>query len=364
MVKRIYIVLIIIFLLLGCSKIPSISVLPLVDSFEQQENRIAAKMDILWVIDNSGSMEDEQEALRENFNSFITNFIKKGYDYRIAVITTDAYLTGEGFVDGVSHSGYNLIDSSNTHIDFTEYEPGHPAYTIGHKDYKQNNIKNIFAINSNVGTEGSGYESGLRSVKAVLGNLTNQEFNFPRSDAHLAVIVVSDEEDQIAGEIINGAPIEVINNSPVSEYDDFLKGLVDPEYGYSFHTIARLKVSNSCPSSATSPSKGVGTRYIKLSELSGGIQASICEDFAESLSDIAQTIIERVVEFPLTDIPEDSNKLKVSVRSLRKTTFTVLPQDMENGWTYKASKNSIMFHGTAIPVQGSEINVLYDLSGL
>ncbi len=429
MIKRVHIgILLMIILLFGCSKVPSVSILPLLDNFEQQENRIAAKMDILWVIDNSGSMKDEQEALRENFNSFITNFIKKGYDYRIAVITTDAYYTGSyyydsilfirdeaqerkdykgfalsgendvgveissyltsGFVDGdlTRHyctidllsgcpegtegymlSGYKLTDSSDDTIDFTEYEPSSFVYDIDHEDYISNNIKNIFAINSNVGTQGIGYESGLRSVQTALNNPTNQALNFPRPDAHLAVIVVSDEEDQIEESFFqtDGTLGSVINDIPVIDYHNFLTGLVHPEYGYSFHTIARLE-ANPCYDGEIrfGPSLGVGTRYIELSKLSGGIQASICEDFAESLSDIAQTIIEKTVEFPLTDVPADSNKLEVSVKNPGATAFLALSQSMDNGWTYNGSKNSIIFHGEAIPAQGSEISVFYDPDGL
>ncbi len=420
MVKRVHInVFVVTTLLLGCSIPPFFSVRPSVDMFHQIHGN-EAKIDILWVIDNSLSMADEQEALRENFNSFITNFIKKGYDYRIAVITTDAYYTGSyyhdstllsqdevqgrvdymdvvhsnesllgtgvllsyltsEFVDGDltkdycnknSHlptcventegymlSGYKLIESSNTTIDFTEYEPSSPVYEIGHEDYISNNIKNIFAVNSNVGIQGLFYESGLRSVQTALNNPVNKALNFPRSGAHLAVIVVSDEEDQIEGSTALGRiPADIINNIPVSEYDDFLKSLVDPEYGYSFHAIVKFE-GDTCGVNSNHP---VGARYIKLSELSGGTQASICEDFAESLDDIAQTIIERVVEFPLTDTPANLNQLQVLVKNPGATVSIAIPQDIENGWTYNASANSIVFHGTAIPIQDSEISILYE----
>ncbi len=373
MIKKIPVdILLMIVLLLGCNSPPSISVLSSLDSFQQQENRTAAKMDILWVIDNSRSMEDEQQHLRENFNSFITNFIKKDYDYRIAVITTDAYHTGikSKFVDGDLRknirSGYRLIDSSDDTIDFQLYDDplNNTVYEIGHADYIPNNVKNIFAINSNVGIMGVPYESGLNSIQTALNTPANKEFNFPRPDAHLAIIVVSDEEDQIEGNLQNGSQElpAVINNVPVINYHDFLTKLVSPIYGYSFHTIA--KIDETCGDDSHGPSDGIGTRYIKLSDLSGGVKASICGDFSESLSNIAKTIIEKTVEFSLTRIPENSNKLQVSVKSPGKIVPTILPQDINNGWTYNPPANSIVFHGTGIPVQGSKINVLYDPDGL
>jgi hypothetical protein len=38
----------------------------------------------------------------------------------------------------------------------------------------------------------------------------------------------------------------------------------------------------------------------------------------------------------------------------------VIPQNATNGWSYYPSNNSIRFHGTAIPAQGSSISVTFD----
>ena len=48
----------------------------------------AAKVDLLWVIDNSGSMCQEQAALQDNFDKFITNLRELPTDFHIAVTTT------------------------------------------------------------------------------------------------------------------------------------------------------------------------------------------------------------------------------------------------------------------------------------
>ena len=58
----------------------------LIDDFEQDE---VTSADILFVIDNSGSMSIWQTALTDNFTSFIGVFAVTGVDYQIAVITTD-----------------------------------------------------------------------------------------------------------------------------------------------------------------------------------------------------------------------------------------------------------------------------------
>src|SRR3990172_9542368 len=45
-------------------------------------------VDILWTIDNSCSMSDEQEELTSNFDSFMAYFLDSGLDYQIGVTST------------------------------------------------------------------------------------------------------------------------------------------------------------------------------------------------------------------------------------------------------------------------------------
>lgn len=46
------------------------------------------KLDMLWVVDNSGSMCQEQEELRTNFDAFITSLQETNLDFHIGVTTT------------------------------------------------------------------------------------------------------------------------------------------------------------------------------------------------------------------------------------------------------------------------------------
>jgi hypothetical protein len=49
---------------------------------------IQPKMDILWVIDNSGSMCEEQAALRQNFSRFANQLVAEGVDFNLGITTT------------------------------------------------------------------------------------------------------------------------------------------------------------------------------------------------------------------------------------------------------------------------------------
>ena len=412
----------------GCSGAPSISVLPSSDNFTQNGKEITAKMDILWVIDNSGSMIEEQKNLRDNFNSFITEFVGKGYDFRIAVTTTDAWLTniyetnppsvaaaetqpathndpshpknglpyakydyfkangaissacdnwnGSGpdpdeyfqdepllssaFLDGnVSYgeqeagvvtvegsaSGYSLISSDDPTIDFSLSNSG-----------AANDVEVVFGKNILQGVCGSGQESGIRSMLTALENPANA--GFPRADAHLAVILVSDEEDALVDEA-------TYPEFSITNVDSAIKDKLTGENTYSFHTISILEGDSSCLSFSGSGS-AYGTKYEELAALSEGKAISICSDFSVGLRDIAQSIIETTVEFPLTDTPQstDGAGFVVSVKNVGESEFTTIPKNSENGWTYNAERNSIIFHGTGIPAQNAQLNIFYDPDSL
>ncbi|HCM40551.1 MAG: hypothetical protein A2070_03795 [Bdellovibrionales bacterium GWC1_52_8] len=59
--------------------------------------QINTKIDLLWVVDNSSSMDVSQEKLRQGFRGFAEKYMKPTWDIRIAVITTDTYLADYRF---------------------------------------------------------------------------------------------------------------------------------------------------------------------------------------------------------------------------------------------------------------------------
>jgi hypothetical protein len=87
-------------LMLGCTE-----QIPGAFRFVQQEElfgvsqQVNTKVDLLFVVDNSASMEATQQKLREGFSSFASQYLKTTWDIRIAVITTDTYLAHPVFTD-------------------------------------------------------------------------------------------------------------------------------------------------------------------------------------------------------------------------------------------------------------------------
>ncbi len=327
----------------GCGQesTPSFSILPEVDSYKQEATDFSPKIDILWVIDNSGSMKTSQDNVAANFDSFISTFQDKGFDFQMAVITTDAYRTLFGgdptlsqFRDGTdetSHTGVRIINRLTP------------------------NLKETFLVNMLQGTAGNGDERAFQSLKTSLEDPSND--GFLRDDAFLAVIIVSDEDDfshdeksYIGGQYTNPAL------HPVQDYVDFLSGLKSASTAAQKLSVSAIAIwDEECRAALNDawPGRRIGVRYEEIVDLTSGIKGSLCGDFSVSLQDISQNIIQLSTQFYLTREPI-LDSIRVSING------NDIAQDEVNGWTYDANNMSIIFHGASIPPQGATISINYD----
>jgi hypothetical protein len=132
------------------------------DSFTQDGD---AKVDILFVVDNSGSMSSNQANLKNNFGDFMAVFVSAGVDYQIAIITTDdATFVG----DVITSASADPVTEFGDQIDSVGYG-GSP------------NEKGLLYS----------YQSTSSGGDAAAGSATG----FFREAAKLVVVYVSDEAD-------------------------------------------------------------------------------------------------------------------------------------------------------------------------
>ncbi len=182
---------------IGCEKTDrSFSLLSSGSSYQQAGNYEVRKVDILWVIDNSGSMETSQTNLTNNFSSFISNFQAKGFDFHMAVTGSDAWKSRvmPETADGISNSSI-LRRARPGRISFSTANPFSYATDSGFSilDMNTPNLSNVFVTNATQGTTGTGDERAFESIRAFLDAPENA--NFRRRDAFLSIIIVSDEDD-------------------------------------------------------------------------------------------------------------------------------------------------------------------------
>lgn len=334
------------------SEKPTFSLLEDTNTFLQKGNEVNNKIDILWVIDNSGSMETSQQNVADNFNFFINDFISKGYDFRIAVTTTEAYKVNFGgaeskarFKDG--GSGYYIIDKDTPEITAT------------------------FIGTIIQGISGSGDERAFSSIATALsyetspGVLLNE--SFVRPDSFFAVIIISDEDDfSHDTKTFMGGNYGYDGLHSVQSYVDFLDALTSSAPDRRRYTVNAIGIwDDACYADLTDdwPGRLIGTRMGELVDLTGGIKGSLCGNFGQSLSDISSSIIQLSSQFFLDREPLPET-IKVIVNGV------VVPNKDDNagpssgGWSYDAEANSVLFYGSYIPEQGATISITFDPAGL
>jgi hypothetical protein len=352
-------------ILVGCGEERLRKTLPpdvYVDTYDQQS---ASKVDVLWVVDNSGSMAPHQENLARSFQSFIDLFTRGAVDYRIAVTTTD------------------------TSVDKGQFK-GSPRIITP----QSGNVGSLFANNIRVGTNGSPFETGLKAAQMALERQAGENapkleqietckqkctsaaciqacpgqypVDFMRPDAYLYLIFVSDDEDK-------STPADIRYYWRAFETANSVgnDAMVTPA------AIVPTPEDNSC-------GVNVGTRYLELAQLTGGETGSICQtDFSTTLRRLATNAVGLRRKFALTRKP-NVETLEVFVRYPCNVSEDVLgpcanvdraecegnaPEAVKlvctphkggtDGWEYEPATNVVFFAGDSVPGLKSQVDLQY-----
>jgi hypothetical protein len=333
--------------LAACSKgSGSYSILASGQSFKQAT--ASGRTDLLFVIDNSGSMSPLQQNLTNNFNSFIQQFVTKGYDFQLAVTTSDAYLAGAFWDNDPTRAKFrDGVGSIHTGV-FTIL-PSTP------------NLINTFVTNASQGSGGSGDERIFSSFKAALSSPLNS--GFVRQNSFLGVVILSDEDDfsnptRKEGDFSTG---DHDYNQPgletVDSYISYLDGLTGTTGATRRYTVSAITVlDQACQTqhAQAAPTTIIGQRYIDMANKTGGVLGSVCDtSFANSMQKIQQRIVELSSQFYLDAKPVDGS-ISVVVNGV------TVPQDGTDGWSYDPNANSVVFHGAAVPAAGASIAINFD----
>ncbi len=242
----------------GCNEHPITPLERVITAVNRQENRLPAKtkIDFLFVIDDSGSMCEEQENLSRNFSAFSTflnDELGAATDYRIAVTSTDFETENTGNANGMQTGPgsfltgprrMQMVDNCQNDISAEERAAQRercrqlrdmgqltPILRSDNIQSKQD-LEDRFRCMATLGTGGSGFEKGLEAMRMALscngpnqamfgdccvpdqldptmrGKIFNPSCNlglppevefiepeFLRPDALLVVIFVTDEND-------------------------------------------------------------------------------------------------------------------------------------------------------------------------
>jgi hypothetical protein len=190
-------------LLPGCPDRTISAVVPAQDSIEVKDFPAVPrrKIDILFQIDSSGSMMEEQASLRANFPKFIEvlETIDGGLpDVHIGVITPDM---GASATDGTTVSGIGGCTGRGKDGALRVLPGNTIRFLADEIDGAGNRVPNYpgsltdaFSSLADVGFDGCGIEQHLEATRTALANHPSNT-GFLREDAYLAVVIIADEDD-------------------------------------------------------------------------------------------------------------------------------------------------------------------------
>ncbi len=318
------------------------------DTFTQRSHH---RVDLLWVIDNSASMQPYQGVLAQGLQSFLDYALEQGIDFQVGVTTTGLLPSDNpslcpGGVAGAEDGRLFPVDGSSPRI-LTRLTP---------------DLADHWASNVNVGIC-NGLEQGLEAARRALTapvidaeddprheEPADGNAGFLRRNTHLAVVFLTDEEDQ--------------SGFQVKEYFDVLasvKGASRPDL-FSAHAIA------GDPVTGCTGRRGLarpGDRYAGLVLRTGGVLESVCQDdWTEPLQRIGGAAFGLQVRFPLSNACSDRNGNGQITDTDGEVEVRVADQPIPSrdgqgrtAWTYDRIENAIRFFWPHVPPRGELIVV-------
>jgi len=315
--------------LLGCSD-HDLARLSGEDYFVQEGTDEA---DILFIVDDSISMADEQALVAAGFERFIDAMnAAEEVSFQLGVVTTD-------------------MDEDNVDRGRLVGEP--PYLTNASANYGA-----AFFDRVQVGTSGSDKERGLQAATHALSEryLEDQHAGFLREDSVLALVFVSDEDDCSDENFIpDSEEGELCYDADILEPTvTYLKRLRESR-GDSGRVVASAIVG---PDAAEGcESSWPGRRYVAIAAGLGGEIGDICEgDYGEVMDDIGARISAPATVFGLQYVAV-AGTVEVEIDG------EMMAEDVDTAWWYDEPNWSIRFDGSYVPPWGSELNVTYEIAG-
>ncbi len=251
------------------------------ETFESFER--PGKLDVLFIVDNSGDVEDSQQAMAFAAAQWLQG-LKEDLDINVAVATTDGTVPPRLAPPGTLASG---CEGNTTQIARSS----------------QSNFTRLIACNIIQGEDGDPFQQSIGVLDGLFFDTSLSDIGFFRADARLLVVALSNEDDcthtgTLSGD---GPPRQICADNPdkLSSITDFVDKLdairVTPQ-GFAFVAIAgppsasdsdelRPVCSSSLGASYASPRLYATTRLLGDR---GHFVSSCAEDFITVLGDLTE----------------------------------------------------------------------------
>ena len=256
------------------------------------EPEACALVDLVFVIDNSGSMAGEQQNLIDSFPGFVDGML-------------GALDTVESLHVGVVPTDENLgntppCDTMGAFVTRDVQGAACGPYTGGTFMTQDDSLGDTFECAAALGTGGSGNERPMDALRLALGDthLAAGGCNdgFLREDALLVVVVISDEEDDHESAIGNS------QGDPPDWFTDVIAVKQEIETNVAVLSLVGLDPLGDCETTPFDPyseSSEPGIRLMEFTEMfTYGFVGDVCaEDYAPFFAEAIAVIDEACTNF-------------------------------------------------------------------
>ncbi|MBU1238913.1 hypothetical protein KJ865_04315, partial [Myxococcota bacterium] len=289
--------------------------------------------DIIWVIDESGSMYDKQSSVASNAVDFFNRAIAYGLDFRMGVV-------------GVGEDQVKLCTGQNESAD----------YFLTPSDLNRFQ-QCVMEPNGEYPAEG-GSEYGITTgYNAIMNHLPRVAANPGkiRPNAQLVVIYVSDERAEELKEFCGGSESSGMDNiDPTCMWSQIGPTIQQLNGETGTGGIGKAHAIIGPPPNGCDSAVQVGQGYLDIVQYLGGQVGSVCQT---NLGPTLQVIIEDIVA---SSSPVRLAHVPISLSIAGAKDGIALERSRSNGFDYRASANAIVFIGqTFDPNHPSEILISY-----
>ncbi|MCB9794873.1 MAG: VWA domain-containing protein [Alphaproteobacteria bacterium] len=301
-----------------------------IDTFTQSPS---SEVDILFVIDDSNSMAEEQGRMARGFEAFVASLEETNAEFHVGVTSTD--------MDLENPDRGALI--------------GEPAYLTPDDDYVT-----LFNQRVTLGTEGSRSERGLAAAVEALTEPMASSANagFLRPDADLLVVVVSDEDDCSDDYALVGSNQDACytQREALVPVLDLVADLESVKAGTERRALFSGIVIPS-QDEACGDAQATGRRYIRAADATGGLVGDICDDdYSGIMEELGLSVAGLLSNFRLDCDPvEDTLVVEVDGEIIEPHPVT--------GWTFDSVNRMLRFDGDYLPPRGSTLTASYKVGG-
>jgi hypothetical protein len=339
-------------------------------------------VDFIWIVDNSGSMADEQVNVAATASGFMDLLLSSPVDWRIAVSTTDAYCLG---VDPNNLPDYLTPELLDHCLQTLQQDPmrdsctglrglngfmnsATPDVRAKFADLVSQNSACLAPVDADPGANVCGFEmeSGLLSTEFILAQLQRADLGSEcgsgsayqlrkGNDAKTVIIWVTDEEDE---EIKS-------SRQPTTTIEDYIQRLTvtlptESDLDLKFYAIVGdhgADAGGVCQPLVGSDGAEHGQSYQEVAEVSGGAVGTVCSnDLSVTIQTIIRDTIGQVSSYPIgDDVVPITSSIRVAVADKE---ISRVDNGVDPYWEYVADTNAITFFRTTIPA-GTVITIAF-----